>query len=463
MKAWWGDAATADNHWGYDYLPKLDKPYDMLQVFETDAARARSTATSARASTRSPRCAEQGEDDATLAKLKFLVIMDPLATETSEFWRNFGEHNDVDPREDRRPRCSACRPPASPKKTARWSTPDAGCSGTGRRRSRRAKRAADLEIMAELVHAPAHAVTERGRRVSPTRSLKLSWPYANPHSPTAEEIAREYSGKALEGPRRSEGSRPRSCARPASSSPASLNCATTAAPRAAAGSSAASWTQAGNLMARRDNSDPTGIGQTLNWAWAWPANRRVLYNRASCDASGKAVQSDAQARSAGTAPHGAARTCPTSRRDENPANGMGPFIMNAEGVARFFARADMAEGPFPEHYEPFETPLGYNPLNPNKPQATSNPAARVLRRRPSGIRQGRAVSACGHDLSPHRALPLLDQARAAECDRPTRAVRRDRRSAGQGDQRRRRAIACGSRRIAASSRRWPSSPSASSH
>ena len=40
-------------------------------------------------------------------------------------------------------------------------------------------------------------------------------------------------------------------------------------------------------MARRDNTDPTGIGQTANWAWAWPANRRILYNRASCDASGK--------------------------------------------------------------------------------------------------------------------------------------------------------------------------------
>ncbi|MFS9605337.1 hypothetical protein, partial [Klebsiella pneumoniae] len=38
------------------------------------------------------------------------------------------------------------------------------------------------------------------------------------------------------------------------------------------------WTQAGNQMARRDNSDPFGIGQTLAWAWAWPANRRVLYN-----------------------------------------------------------------------------------------------------------------------------------------------------------------------------------------
>ena len=48
-----------------------------------------------------------------------------------------------------------------------------------------------------------------------------------------------------------------------------------------------SWTQAGNQMARRDNSDPYGIGQTLNWAWAWPANRRILYNRASARPDGK--------------------------------------------------------------------------------------------------------------------------------------------------------------------------------
>ena len=47
------------------------------------------------------------------------------------------------------------------------------------------------------------------------------------------------------------------------------------------------WSEKGNLMARRDNSDPFGIGQTLNWAFAWPANRRILYNRASCDLTGK--------------------------------------------------------------------------------------------------------------------------------------------------------------------------------
>ncbi|WP_373401828.1 hypothetical protein, partial [Klebsiella pneumoniae] len=47
------------------------------------------------------------------------------------------------------------------------------------------------------------------------------------------------------------------------------------------------WGPTGNMMARRDNSDPTGIGNTLGWAWAWPANRRVMYNRASCDVAGQ--------------------------------------------------------------------------------------------------------------------------------------------------------------------------------
>jgi formate dehydrogenase major subunit len=57
---------------------------------------------------------------------------------------------------------------------------------------------------------------------------------------------------------------------------------------------------------------------------------------------------------------------------------MGPFIMLAEGVARFFAREAMAEGPFPEHYEPFESPIGHNPMHPNNARATNNPAARMF-------------------------------------------------------------------------------------
>src|ERR1700684_2297218 len=92
-----------------------------------------------------------------------------------------------------------------------------------------------------------------------------------------------------------------------------------------------------------------GIGQTLNWAWSWPANRRVLYNRAGCDLAGKPYDPNRKLISwNGSAWVGA--DVPDFKIDENPGGGMGPFIMNPEGVARFFGRAAMAEGPSPEHY-----------------------------------------------------------------------------------------------------------------
>jgi anaerobic selenocysteine-containing dehydrogenase len=66
---------------------------------------------------------------------------------------------------------------------------------------------------------------------------------------------------------------------------------------------------------------------------------------------------------------------PDFKIDVPPGDPMNPFIMNPEGVARLFALDKMAEGPFPEHYEPFETPLDGNPLNP---KVVSNPAARIF-------------------------------------------------------------------------------------
>jgi formate dehydrogenase major subunit len=44
--------------------------------------------------------------------------------------------------------------------------------------------------------------------------------------------------------------------------------------------SAGCWTERGNMMARRDTSDPGNTGAYANWAFSWPANRRILYNRA---------------------------------------------------------------------------------------------------------------------------------------------------------------------------------------
>lgn len=136
------------------------------------------------------------------------------------------------------------------------------------------------------------------------------------------------------------------------------------------------WSQAGNLTARRDPADLTGLGQTLNWGFAWPANRRILYNRASCDLAGKPWDPSRTVIKWDGAKWGG-NDIPDMRPDAKPEEGVMPFIMNPEGVARLFAPERMVDGPMPEHYEPFETPLDGNPMHPNNPQAVSNPAARV--------------------------------------------------------------------------------------
>ena len=95
MKSWWGANATAENNFGYDYLPKLDKSYDMLQAFEL-MNQGKMNGYIAQGFNPLAAAPNKSKIGASLAKLKWLVIMDPLATETSEFWKNFGEFNDVD-------------------------------------------------------------------------------------------------------------------------------------------------------------------------------------------------------------------------------------------------------------------------------------------------------------------------------------------------------------------------------
>ena len=372
-KAWWGDAATANNHWGYDYLPKLDKLYDMLQTFEL-MYQGKMTGYICQGFNPLAAAPNKAKMNDALAKLKFLVIMDPLATETSEFWRNFGEHNDVDPGKIRTevfrlPTSCFAEEYGALTNSSRWLQWHwKGAEPPGDARS-------DLQIMGELLVRLREMYRKEGGAY-PDPIVNLSWPYAVPKSPSPEELAREYSGRALKD--LADPKNPSLVTRKAGEQLAGF------AELRDDGSTLSgcwifcgAWGPTGNLMARRDNSDPTGIGQTLGWGWAWPANRRVLYNRASCDPSGKPFNPDRKLISwNGTAWGGA--DVPDYKVDEEPALGMGPFIMNPEGVARLFARGNMAEGPFPEHYEPFETPLAHNPLSPADARSLNNPAARVF-------------------------------------------------------------------------------------
>jgi formate dehydrogenase major subunit len=138
------------------------------------------------------------------------------------------------------------------------------------------------------------------------------------------------------------------------------------------------WGPTGNLSARRDTSDPTGLGVFSNWGYAWPANRRILYNRASADKDGKPWDASRKYLAWNGKSWAGGADVPDMRPDAAPDQNVGPFIMNPEGVARLHA-IGMNEGPFPEHYEPFETPVGVNLMCPTNPKAVSNPAARVYK------------------------------------------------------------------------------------
>ncbi len=371
MKAFWGPAATKDNNWAYDYLPKLDKQYDMLQIFELMN---QGKVNGYIAQGFNPLAALSNKDRtrAGLAKLKFLVVMDPLATETSEFWKNHGEYNDIDTASVqtevfRLPTtCFAEEDGAvvSSSRVLQWHWKAAEPPGEAK---------TDIAIMSAL-HLRMKAAYQKdgGKFADPI--LNLWWPYAQPAHPTSEELAKEYNGRALTDLTDAEGKVLRPAGQQLSGFGELRDDGST---MSGCWIWTGCWTEAGNQMARRDNSDPTGIGNTLNWAWAWPANRRVLYNRASADLEGKPFNPNRTlVKWNGKAWGGA--DVPDYGAAIKPEAGTGPFIMNPEGVARFFARKGMNEGPFPTHYEAFDNPLGYNPMYPKNDKAVSNPAARVF-------------------------------------------------------------------------------------
>ncbi|MCK5009246.1 MAG: formate dehydrogenase, partial [Deltaproteobacteria bacterium] len=124
----------------------------------------------------------------------------------------------------------------------------------------------------------------------------------------------------------------------------------------------ASYTEGGNMGKRRDldnSKDVSGTGLYSNFSWCWPVNRRIIYNRASCDTEGnpwneskKILWWDGEAWQGGDV-----RDFGTSA----PSDGVGAYIMKPEGVARIFGMG-RADGPMPEHYEPFESPFA-NPMS----------------------------------------------------------------------------------------------------
>lgn len=379
MKAYYGDAATAENDYAYDWIPKRDGGYDILHMFEL-MHQGKMNGFVVQGFNPIAAVPNKKKLSAALSKLKYLVVMDPLETETSEFWKNFGPLNDVDPAKIQ---TEVFRFPTScfAEETGTFTNSSRVIAWKEKAVDPPGEAKPDSEIMARLFMKLRGLYAKDGGTL-PEPVAALSWPYINPNVPSPQEVLREINGRALKDvlgpvdPKNPTAPRP-VLVKAGEQMPNFALLQDDGSTACGNWIYAGCFTQAGNMTARRDNADPSGLGVYPNWGFAWPANRRILYNRASADTAGKPWDaSRPYLRWNGSTWAGV--DVPDMRPTAAPEENVGAFIMNPEGVARLHA-VGMSEGPFPEHYEPFETPVGVNLMCPSNPKAVSNPAARVFK------------------------------------------------------------------------------------
>jgi formate dehydrogenase major subunit len=380
MKAYYGNAATKDNDFAYDWLPKRDGAYDILAMFER-MQQGKMNGFICQGFNPLAAVPNKKKLSSGLAKLKYLVVMDPLETETSEFWKNFGPLNDVKPEEIK---TEVFRLPTAcfAEETGTFTNSSRVISWKEKAVDPPGEAKPDSEIVSRLF-MKLRAMYAKDGGMLPEPVAALSWPYLNGNLPQPGEVLREINGRALDDvlappdPKNPK-EPPKVLVKKGDQLPSFAMLRDDGTTSCGNWIYSGCWGPTGNLTARRDASDPTGLGVFPNWGYAWPVNRRILYNRASADASGKPWDPSRKYLAWNGSSWAGGADVPDMRPDAAPDQGVGAFIMNPEGVARLHA-VGMAEGPFPEHYEPFETPVGVNLMCPTNPKAVSNPAARVYK------------------------------------------------------------------------------------
>jgi len=194
MKSWYGDMATKENNWCFDWLPKLDKVYDILQVFEL-MFQGKLNGYVCQGFNPLAAFPNRAKLSKAMSRLKYLVVIDPLATETSCFWENHGEYNDVDPAAIqteviRLPSTCFAEENGSLTNSGRWlQWHYKGAEPPGEAKS-------DIEIIAGIFLKLRELYKQEGGAF-PDALMNLTWNYKIPHAPAPEELAMEFNGKAL--------------------------------------------------------------------------------------------------------------------------------------------------------------------------------------------------------------------------------------------------------------------------
>ena len=355
MKAFYGDAATKENGWAFDYLPKVDREYSWTHIFD-DMYQSKVQGLicfGMNPVTIGPN--SQKNIDA-LKKAKFLVVCDIYPEETSSFWESPGitaaQQKEIQTEVYRLPGAGFAEKDGTFVNSARWlqwkwaAVPIPGNAKL------------DHEILSRIFLTVRELYRKEGGKF-PDPILNASWNYNTPEVPLLSEIAKELNGRDLTTGQQVPGFA-------ALRDDGSTMCGNWIW--------SGSWPEAGPLMQRRGTEDPSGLGVYPNWGWSWPMNRRILYNRASADVSGKPWDpSRKQIWWNETAKRWVGNDVPDFKVDSPPSDHMGPFIMNPEGAGRIFGPlAAFADGPFPEFYEPVESPA----KNAFHPGQSANPVVK---------------------------------------------------------------------------------------
>jgi formate dehydrogenase major subunit len=369
MKALYGDAATKENDWAFSYMPKVDRNYSWTQIWDS-MYRGTVKGMLAFGMNGVAIGPDSQKNIDALKKADFLVVGEIYPDETSEFWKSPGitpdEMKTIQTTVYRLPCAGFAEKDGSMTNSARWlQWKNVAVPPPGQCRL-------DQDIVAQIFLKVRDLYQAQGGKF-PDPILNLTWGYTNPQHPALGDLAKELNGKAL-----ADITDPKTqvVVKKGQQLPGFAWLKDDGTTACGNWIYSGCWTD-GNNMSRRGTEDPAGQGIYQNWAWAWPANRRVLYNRASCDPAGKPWDpTRKQVWWNESAQLWQGNDIPDFKPDSNPKDHMGPFIMNPEGVGRIFGPLSaFADGPFPEHYEPMESPV-QNALHPNQ---SNNPVVKKFK------------------------------------------------------------------------------------
>jgi formate dehydrogenase major subunit len=366
LKALYGDAARKDNDWAFHYLPKIDRRHSWVEIWD-DMYSGQIKGLFAFGMNAVQIGPNSRKIIDALKKADWLVVGEIYPDETSEFWRAPGttpaEMKAIQTTVYRLPCAGFAEKDGTFVNSARWlQWKNIALAPPGDAR-------ADQEILSRIFLKVRELYQREGGKF-PDPVLNASWNYVDPFHRSFVELAREINGRALADITVENGQSIKAGQQLPGFSVLKDDGTTLCGNWLYCGS----WTEAGAMTQRRGTEDPSGLGIYPNWAWSWPANRRVMYNRASCDASGRPW--DAERRQIwwnDAAGRWVGHDVPDFKADSPPKDHMGPFIMNPEGIGRLFAPLSaVQDGPFPEHYEPIESPIA-NPLHPSQ---STNPVVK---------------------------------------------------------------------------------------